>query len=232
MVEAPKISSLAGELLKFSVLSAGFLAVVLGVIFFFFADFNVYLSAGLSMLVAMGWSLLILVWVKTKLEELLGRLVYVIEVLEEKPYEKAVIPIPLYEELLEIVSSIKELVNSFEDRYRKEINSLNEQIESISESTSKILSSLEKFQEGYLDVEFPKGLDPVGAVGQAMEIALKEYRKVFTNIKREMEICSRELDKISDLLAQKGDKIEIETSLKRLRMAEEEIKRNLEFIKV
>ncbi len=234
MVETPKLSSLAGELLRFFIYSFLLLGTTLSLILFFIGKLNPYYSAGLGFAVALGWVFFNIFWFKSKLEELLGRLLYVIEVLEEKHRGNVVIPVPLYEEVFEIVKNIRDLVTSFENRYKREIKSLEEQIDAISESTALILQALEKAEEGYVNVEFPKGLDPVGAIGQAIQLTLKKYQSRLLEIKHRLKFCEEELYRINTLLEEKGDKInlqEVKEGLEKIRSIEEEVRKSLEFIK-
>ncbi len=230
MVEVPRLSSLAGELLKFFFFSSLLLGLVLSLVLFLWTDLEPYYAVGVGFGVALVWVMLNILWTKSKLEELFGRLLYVIEILEEKHTGKAVVPIPIHEELLEIVKSIRDLVDSFERRYQREIRNLEEQMESVSENTAKILNALEKVQEGYTDVEFPKGLDPVGAIGQAVEHTLTMYQKRFLIIREKLSLCSQELDRMVSILREKGDKIElreVEEIIERLKMVEAEIENQL-----
>ncbi|NPA42151.1 MAG: hypothetical protein GXO18_07765 [Aquificae bacterium] len=234
MVETPKLSSLAGELLKFFIFSSLLLGATIALILFFIGKLNPYYSVGIGFAVAFGWVIFNIIWTKNKLEELFGRLLYVIEILEERHKERMVVPIPLHEEVLDIIRSIKELVKSFEDRYEREIKSLEEQIENISENAARVLTALEKAQEGYINVEFPSGLDPVGAIGQAVQHTLEEYQSRFLEIKKNLAVCDRELHRILSLIDKKEDKIdfqEVKEGIERIKMAEEQIEKALEFIK-
>lgn len=235
MVETPRLSSLAGELFRFFFFSSLLLGVVLSLVLFFTTDLEPYYALGVGFGVALIWVTFNILWVKNKMEEIFSRLLYVIDILEERHTGKAVVPIPIHEEILEVVGSIKELVDSFERKYQRDISNLEEQLESVSENTSKLLASLEKVQEGHMNVEFPKGLDPIGAIGQAIEHTLMIYKERFNAIRENISYCSQELDKMAKLLREKGDKIELreaEDIIERLKMAQAQIEKELSFIKV
>jgi uncharacterized damage-inducible protein DinB len=201
---------------------------------FFLGKVDLYYSVGTGFAIAIAWVLFNILWTKGKLEELFAKLLYVIEILEEKHKEKAVVPIPLHEEVLEIVHNIRELVKSFEDKYEKEIKYLEDQIESISENAAQVLSSIEKVQEGYLNTEFPTGLDPVGAIGQAIQNMVEEQKERFKRIREKVEACRQEVERISALLEEKDDKIDVQKikeGLSRVMQLEEEILAEMGFIK-
>jgi len=235
MVETPKISSLANELLKFFILSSIFLGVLLSFAFFFLGGMNPYYSLGVGFAISSAWVLFNILWTKGKLEELFGRLLYVIDILEEKHKEKMVVPIPIHEEVIDVVNSIKELVQSFEEKYQRQISSLEDQIESISENASRLLEALEKVQEGDLKAEFPTGLDPVGAIGQSVQHVFENYAELFTLIKDRLSRCREELERISALLEEKDDKIDVQRvkeGIEKIMRLEEEIREELKFLKV
>ncbi len=234
MVETPKLSSLAGELLKFFFLSSILLGVLLSFAFFFLGQMNAYYALGTGFAISAGWVLFNILWTKNKLEELFGRLLYVIEILEERQKEKTVVPIPLHEEVMDIVHSIRELVKGFEEKYEREVRSLEEQIETISENASRLLTALDKAQEGEIDVEFPSGLDPIGAIGQAVEQTIEEYRNRLLSIGEKVELCKDELERIHALIEENGDKIDVQRvkeGIDRLMKLEKEIEKELSFIK-
>ncbi len=234
MVETPKLSSLAGELLKFFFLSSLFLGVMISLLLFFLGGMNPYYAVGVGFGVAVVWVLLNILWMKSKIEELFGRLMYVIDILEEKHREKMVVPIPLHEEVLDVVHSIRELVNSFEERYEKSIRELEEQLETISENAATILKALEELQEGKTEVDLPTGLDPVGAIGQSLEHLLELYHEKFSRIKALSEECRGELETLNSLLEEKHDKIDVKRlkeGIEKLIEVQGEIKRELSFLK-
>ncbi len=234
MVETPKLSSLAGELLKFFLLSSFLLGLLISFVLFFLGKINVYYALGAGFTISTAWVLFNILWTKSKLEELFGRLLYVIDILEEKHREKAVVPIPIYEEVLGIVDSIRELVKNFEEKYEKEIRELEDQIETISENASKILVALEKVQDGRLKTEFPSGLDPVGAIGQAMQQICSLYLDKLSRIKSVIKECREELEKISLLLGDGEDKIDVrkvKEGIEKIIKAEEAIEEELRFFK-
>ena len=235
MVETPKISSLASELLKFFLLSSIFLGVLLSFAFFFLGGMSPYYALGVGFAISSAWVLFNILWTKGKLEELFGRLLYVIDILEEKHKEKMVVPIPLHEEVIDVVNSIKELVQSFEEKYQRQISSLEDQIESISENASRLLEALDKVQEGDLKAEFPTGLDPVGAIGQAVQHVFEDYAELFAGLKGRLNECREELERISALLQEKDDKIDVQRvkeGIEKIMKLEREIREELKFIKV
>ncbi|WP_457600807.1 hypothetical protein [Hydrogenivirga sp.] len=234
MVETPKTASLASELLKFFLLSSVLLGILISFALFFLGNVNPYYALGAGFAIASAWVLFNILWTKGKLEELFGRLLYVIDILEEKHRERAVIPIPLHEEVLEVVHNIRDMVRNFEEKYQREISSLEDQIESISENAAQVLASLEKVQEGYLRTEFPSGLDPVGAIGQAVQHVFEDYADLFVKLKENLNECSKEVRRISALLEEKDDKIDVQRvkeGLERIMKLEEEIRKEIEFIK-
>ena len=234
MVETPKLSSLAGELLKFFLFSSLILGIAISGALFFLGGVNPYYAVGAGFGVALLWVFLSILWMKTKIEELFGRLMYVIDILEEKHREKMVVPIPLHEEVLDVVHSIKELVETFEERYERSIRELEDQLDSISENAAAILRALEELQEGRTQVELPTGLDPVGAIGQSLEHLLEIYREKFSKIKALNEECRRELESLILLLEEKSDKIDlnkVKEGLEKLIEVQGEIKRELGFLK-
>ena len=234
MVETPKLSSLAGELLKFFILSSFLFGLVLAFVFFFLGGVNAYYSLGAGFAIAMAWVLFNILWTKGKLEELFGRLLYVIDILEEQHREKAVVPIPLHEEMLSIVDSIRELIKNLEERYTRELKEAEEQLETISENSAKIIDALEKIHEGRMNVEFPSGLDPVGAIGQAFEQTFDIYRAKVKALKDTTSECRKYIQELSNMLEEDRDKIDIDRVrevLKKLAEAEERIEKELRFFK-
>ncbi|MDQ7037737.1 MAG: hypothetical protein Q9N26_00855 [Aquificota bacterium] len=233
MVETPKLSSLAGELLKFFILSSFLFGLVLAFVFFFLGGVNAYYSLGAGFAIAMAWVLFNILWTKGKLEELFGRLLYVIDILEEQHREKAVVPIPLHEEMLSIVDSIKELIRNLEEKYTRELKEADTQLETISENSARIIEALEKIHEGHLNVEFPTGLDPVGAIGQAFEQAFDIYRGKVKALKKLTSECRRYVQELNQL-TQDLDKIDTDSLkevLEKLAKTEERIERELRFFK-
>lgn len=234
MVETPKLSSLAGELLKFFLFSSIVLAVIISVLMLYLGNVNPYYAVGAGFVVAVTWVLLSILWMKSKIEELFGRLMYVIDILEERHKEKMVVPIPIHEEVLEVVQSIRELVQSFEEKYERSIRELEDQLDAISENASTILRALEDLQEGKTRVELPTGLDPVGAIGQSLEHLVELYREKFSRIKSLSEECRRELESLVLLLEEKSDKIDVERlkeGLEKLIEVQGKIRRELSFLK-
>ncbi len=234
MVETPKLSSLAGELLRFFLISSFLVGVLISLVFYLFAGINPYQSFALGFFIAAVWVFFNILWTKGKLEELFARIMYVIELLEEKQKGKTVVPVPIHEEMLDIVNSIRELVASFEEKYERQIRDLEDQIESISENSTRILRALEKMEEGYLKTEFPTGLDPVGAIGQAMQQVCDVYREKFTRVKEFFQECRKDLEELALLLEESEDKIEvhrIKEIVNRLARAEERIEEELGFLK-
>ncbi len=209
MVETPRLSSLAWELLKFFFLSTLILGTVIGGAFLFLGDVDPYYAFGTGFIIAGGWVLISMLWTKGKLEELLARLLYVIDLIEERNRETAVVPIPIHEEVLAIVESIKEMVKKFEERYEREIEDLEEQIELVSRNTAQILEALEKIEEGELRVEFPSGLDPVGAIGQALQHVWSKHLDRLSKLKLLLNDCSSELNKLALLLEGEESKIDV-----------------------
>ncbi len=234
MVETPKLSSLATELLKFFLLSSFFFGLVLAFVFFFFGGVDLYYSLGVGFAIAVAWVLFNILWTKGKLEELFGRLLYVIDILEEQHREKTVVPIPIHEEMLSIVNSIKELVRNLEEKYKKELKDAEGQLEAISENSAKIIEALEKIHEGHTNVEFPSGLDPVGAIGQAFEQTFEIYKGKLKTIKEELSKCGNYIEELSSIVGKDQDKIDIEKVkeiLGRLEEAQQKLERELRFFK-
>ncbi len=234
MVETPKLSSLASELLKFFLLSSFLFGLILAFVFFFLGGVNPYYSLGAGFAIAMAWVLFNILWTKGKLEELFGRLLYVIDILEEQHRDKAVVPIPLHEEMLGIVDSIRELIKNLEEKYTRELREAEEQLETISENSAKIIEALEKIHEGHMNVEFPTGLDPVGAIGQAFEQTFEIYKDKIKTIKDHVAECRTVLQELTAMLEEDRDKIDpdrVKEGLSRLAETEERIEKELRFFK-
>jgi ABC-type multidrug transport system fused ATPase/permease subunit len=234
MVEAQRLSSLAGELSKFFFVSSVVFASLIALVLFLLGGANAYYSIGAGFLVAFVWVLFTVIWVKNKFEELFGKILYIVELLEEKHKEKAVVPIPIHEEMVSIVSSIKDLLNSFEERYRKELKELEAHIDIISENSSKIIEALEKVNDGYVNVEFPSGLDPVGAIGQALQQIFEFYSERFYEIKYKLENCRNLITALSSHFEKYGDKIdkgEVQRLVEDLKYKIDDIEKELRFIK-
>ncbi len=234
MVETPKLSSLAGELLKFFMLSSLLFAGIIAFVFFFVGGVNAYYSIGAGLLIALAWVLFNLIWMKGKLEELFGRLLYIVDLLEERHKERTVVPIPVHEEVMGIVTSIKNLINNFEEKYQKDLRELEDQMEVISDNSSKIIEALEKVHDGHLRVEFPSGLDPVGAIGQALQQTFEFYADRFKTIREKIDRCKSITSTLALLLEEDGDKIdigEIRRLLDEIKVLEEDIEKELRFIK-
>lgn len=234
MVEAPRLSSLAGELLKFFAISSVLFGVVLSFVFFFIGGIEVYYSVGAGLAIALAWVLFNIIWMKGKLEELFGRLLYVVDLLEEKHKEPTVVPIPIHEEVLSVVNSIKNVLNTLEERYQKELRDLEEQMDLISENSSKIIEAIEKIHEGRIKVDFPSGLDPVGAIGQALQQTFDLYAKKLARVKDKVAELRRKVITLSLLLEEGGDKIdmgEVKRLVNEISDIEVEIEGELKFIR-
>ncbi len=234
MVEAPRLSSLAGELLKFFAISSILFGMVLSFVFFFVGGIEVYYSVGAGLAIALAWVLFNIIWMKGKLEELFGRLLYVVDLLEEKHKEPTVVPIPIHEEVLSIVNSIKNVLNTLEEKYQKELRDLEEQMDLISENSSKIIEAIEKIHEGMIKVDFPSGLDPVGAIGQALQQTFELYAKKLARVKDKVAELRRKVITLSLLLEEGGDKIdmgEVKRLVNEISDIEVEIEGELKFIR-
>jgi len=234
MVETPRLSSLAGELLRFFLASAFLLGLLIAGVLTYFGKINPYYAVAIGFSISALWVLFNILWTKNKMEELFGRLLYVIDILEERHKEKAVVPIPIHEEVLTIVNSIRDLVQGFEERYEKEIRELEEQLDALSENAAKIHQALELAQEGHTKLEFPTGLDPVGALGQSIQHTLEIYIDKLVRIKRKLNECREEAERISSLLKKKTDKIDLkrlEEGIDRIKKVQEELTEELKFLK-
>ena len=234
MVETPKLSSLSGELLRSFVLFSLVLGLVVSVILYFVFNINPYMAVAVAFSLSGIWIIFHLFWIKSKVEELLGRLIYVIDLLEEKHKDKPVVPIPVYREMLDVIAGVKDLINTFEERYEKQIKDMEDQIEVMSENSSKLIDALEKLNDGHLNPEFPEGLDPVGAIGQAFEHTVGIYRSKIVTIKSQLAEIKTVLDNISRIVEHESDKIDILTlkeGIGRLRDAVKEIEEELGFFK-
>ena len=234
MVETPKLSSLAGELLKFFMVSSLIFGGIIAFVFFFLGGLNPYYSVGAGLLIALTWVLFNILWMKGKLEELFGRLLYIVDLLEERHKETTVVPIPIHEEVMGIVTSIKNMIANFEEKYQKELRELEEQMDLISDNSSKIIEALEKVHDGYMKVDFPSGLDPVGAIGQALEQTFEFYRERFSNIKKYLAECHKRVTSLALLFEEDGDKIDIDEAkrlLDEISELEEEIEKELRYLK-
>jgi len=221
-------------LLRFFLISSFLFGLLISLVFYLLAGINPYQAFGLGFLIAAVWVFFNIIWTKGKLEELFARIMYVIELLEERQKGKTVVPVPIHEEMLGIVNSIRDLVASFQEKYEREIRDLEDQIESISENATRVLGALEKMEEGYLKTEFPSGLDPVGAIGQAIQQVCDIYRERFSRIKELLGEFKGELSDLSLLLEERGDKIEVQRIkeiVERLAKAEERIEKELRFLK-
>ncbi len=186
-IEIPRKASLSDELVKFFFLSSTFLFLSLCVILYGLGGVGMLYSVAISLIVSLGWTSLLLYWLKDKLERVLGRVVYVIDLFEQSRYEKAVATVPIYEEMLIIIDSIKDILASVESKCSREISELQEELDVISENTSKIIEGLQLVAEGNLRAEFPSGLDLAGAIGQAVGQSLAEIRKRLLKVKEDLE---------------------------------------------
>lgn len=234
MVETPKLSSLASELLKFFIISSLIFGGIISFVFFFLGGVNPYYSIGAGLLIALTWVLFNIFWMRGKLEELFGRLLYIVDLLEERHRETTVVPIPIHEEVMGIVTSIKNLISNFEEKYQRELKELEEQMDLVSENSSKIIEALEKAHDGYLKVGFPSGLDPVGAIGQALEQTFEIYRERFAGIKEKVRECGKKITSLALLFEGDGDKIDIDEVrrlLDEISELEEEIEKEIGFMK-
>lgn len=234
MVETPKLSSLAGELLRFFLFSSLLLGVIISVLLFSLGKVEPYQAVGGGFGVALVWVVFNILWMRGKIGELFGRLMYVIDILEERHRDRMVVPIPIHEEVLEVIQSVRELVRSFEERYERNIRELEDQLETMSENASKILVALEELQEGKTRVELPSGLDPVGAIGQSLEQVVGMYHEKFSRIKALAEECRKEINLLTLLLEEKGDKIDVnrlQEGMERLMQLSEEVRGELSSLK-
>ena len=234
MVEAPRLSSLAGELLRFFAISSVLFGILLSFVFFFFGGIEIYYSVSAGFVIALAWVVFNIIWMKGKIEEFLGRLLYVVDLMEDRQREPTVVPIPIHEEVISIVNSIKNVLNTLEERYQKELRDLEEQMDLISENSSKIIEAIEKIHEGRIKVDFPSGLDPVGAIGQALQQTFDLYARKLAGIKDKVAQLRRKVITLSLLLEEGGDKIdmgEVKRLVNEISDIEVEIEGELKFIR-
>ena len=229
-IEIPRKASLSDELVKFFFLSSTFLFLSLSVILYGLGGVGIFYAVSISLVVSLGWTSLLLYWLKDKLERILGRMVYVIDLFEQSRYEKAVATVPIYEEMLVIIDSIKDILSSVESKCSRELSELQEELDVISENTSKIIEGLQRVAEGDLGTEFPSGLDLAGAIGQAVGQSLAEIRKRLLKVKEDVERLHSKTQKLAENCESINDK-SLKEEIYNILQEEEKILKELGFFK-
>ncbi len=230
MVEIPRRASLSEELLKFFFLSSTFLFLSLTLVFHFLGGIEVLQSALISIPVSVGWTFVLIQWLKGKIERVLGRLMYVVDLMEQSRHERAVAAVPIYEEMMIIIESIKEVLSSVESKCDRELKELEEQLELISENTAQIIERLQLISEGDLTVTFPSGLDLSGAIGQAVNQSLAEIRKRILSVRASLERLYRQTQQVLEDCESINDKT-LRNEIYNILKEEEKILKELGYFK-
>jgi gas vesicle protein len=230
MVEIPRKASLSEELIKFAFWSSTFLLVTLFMVLIGLGDLDFKYALLVSIPISLGWTFILLSWLKGRIESILGRLVYIVDLMEQSKHGRVVAAVPIYEEMLVIIDSIRDILSGVESKCDREIKELQEQLDMIAENTSQIIDRLQMLSEGNMDIEFPSGLDLSGAIGQALNQSLAEIRKRLLYVKEAVQnLYDRTQNLLEDCehIRDKNLREEIYNILKE----EEKILEKLEFFK-
>ncbi len=235
MLEIKRLTSLSSDLLKFSIIATLFFGSILALILYYGTDVNLIASASFGYIFVFFVSISFYAYIKAKINQVIGRLLYIIEMMEEK--EKTTeVPIPVPEETIDIIESVNETLQSLETKFAREVEELEEQLDIISDNISKAIEELSRSMEGYTNIELPKGLDPIGALGQVTDMVLKTYRKRIKELKEGVESIRKEVDEILNTVRQnealsREDIDKLKRKLERLKYEEEKIENSLKFFK-
>ncbi len=235
MLEIKRLTSLSSDLLKYSLIITAVFGSVLTLILYYGAKVNLIASATFSYLFVFLASLSFYVYIKAKINQVVGRLLYIIELMEENK-KSAEVPIPVPEETIDIIESVNETLQSLETKFAHEMEELEEQLDIIAENISKAIEELSRSMEGYTNIELPKGLDPIGALGQVTDMVLKTYRKRIKELKDSIEAIRKEVDEIlntiknSEVLSRE-DINRLKNKIEKLKYEEEKMENSLKFFK-
>ncbi len=230
MIEIPRKTSLSEELLKFFFWSSSFLFITLTIVFYGLGGVNLKHSVLIAIPIALGWTFILLNWLKGRIERILGRLIYIVDLIEQSRYEKTVAAVPIYEEMLIIIDSIRDILSSVEGKCDRELKELQEQLDIVAENTSQIIEKLQELSEGNLNVEFPSGLDLTGAIGQALNQSLKELRKRIIEVREGMQTLHDKTQALAQSCEDINDK-NLKEEIYNILKEEEKILEKLRFFK-
>ncbi len=235
MLEIKRLTSLGSEILKYSVLVLIFFGTGLSLFLHYGAKVDPVSSVIFGYTFVLVLSLSFYVYIKAKINQVVGRLLYTIELMEEKERDIEV-PIPIPEETVDIIESVNDTLKTLETKFSKEVEELEEQLDIIADNISKAIEGLSKSIEGYTDVDLPKGLDPIGALGQVTDMVLKTYRKRLKELKEGIETMRKEVDEILSTVKQseslsREDVENLKKRIERLKYEEEKIENSLKFFK-
>ncbi|GAB6066543.1 hypothetical protein JCM9492_16380 [Aquifex pyrophilus] len=190
------------------------------------------------MLISLGYSLLfsgtVTYVVSKKFEQTLGKLYYVSLLINESRgnIEKEIIPIPIYEEMREILTNIEKTLIDLKRSCEKRIRELEEEHTEAIEKTAELIEIVEKLREGEFELnEIPAGLDPVGALGEALKESLEEIYNRIKRIAKLAEEIEEYLKNMEIYLEGEVDREGIKRNLEMVKTALVKMKTDLEFFK-
>lgn len=156
-----------------------------------------------SLLISLGYSLIlgfiITQMVSKKFEHMLGKLYYISTLFYEnkEKLEDEILPIPIYEEMTEILENFEKSIKYIRENYLKSIKELEEEYTDAVEKASTLISLIEELREGNFQIDkFPTGLDPIGALGEALKETMKE---LYLRIKHIEELVYNLEDEVKNL---------------------------------
>ncbi len=235
MLEIKRLTSLSSDLLKYSLFITAIFGSALTLILYYGTNVNLVASASFSYIFVFLLSLSFYAYIKAKINQVVGRLLYIIELMEESE-KTAEVPIPVPEETIDIIESVNETLQSLETKFAREVDELEEQLDIIADNISKAIEELSRSMEGYTNIELPKGLDPIGALGQVTDMVLKTYRRRIKELKEGLESIRKEVDEILNAIKQsealnREDIDNLKRKIERLKYEEEKIENSLKFFK-
>jgi len=189
-------------------------------------------------LISVGYALILsailIQLISKKFETCLGRLYYISTVFYEHrdALDREVIPIPVYEEMTEILENFEKSLKALKSSCSKSVKELESEYASVVDKASAMITTLEKLRAGeFAPDEFPSGLDPVGALGEALKETITE---IYQRLRRARELLYEledELKHVNLFIEGGADKDIIYPKLKNMEKIIREIKKELEFFK-
>jgi len=191
-----------------------------------------------ALLISGGFSLIFTTFsiylFKRKLEEILGKLLYVTTTIAEnrEKLEEILIPFPIQEELETILKNMEEVLLDIKKTCERRVKDLELEYIPMVEKSGELIRQLERLKSGYLSVEdVPVGLDPVGAMGLALKESVEEIHDRINRIKDLTSLLEGEMKGLRLMLEEEADARAVEKKLSVLESIIINLKKELAFFK-
>jgi len=233
-IKAIKRTSLAEELLRITYIIFFTLFISISGILYFLAEFKIIPS----LLIGAGFSLIFtsfcIYLFKSKLEEILGKLLYITTTIAEnkEKIEELIIPFPIQEELEDIIKNVEEVLTEIKRNCDRKVKDLELEYVPMVEKSGELIRQLERLKSGYLSLEeVPVGLDPVGAMGLALKESMEEIQERINRIKELSTVLEGELKELKIFIEEGAETGIVEKKLALLESIIINLKKELAFFK-